>query len=514
MDECRTVQALLALKPEEWSAEQRRLIEAHLADCARCAAMAPTPARREGIRTRYPRAERADRAFEQLRTGVGTAVAAAMAIALLVLGLILLLGGKQPAPQTPDTSPTLYPQQTVAALLASPPAPGEPVEVDAYYSGAIPAYLPGPPRVMDGRVYCPTYSPWMVALTDQPFTPLLRVLNSTSSNPLPAGLSWLAAAAPESTRPDNWTAPNLPYHARLRGRLGDPAFSHCPDAARIFLVEKVVAVYQQVPPGAGESVTPLQPPSDYVNWPRHDDPALCYSLPYPPDWTPFPLLDEGSAAAIALRSPDRPASPVELRVYRGETWYDPYLPAAIPPLLQGDAFGLFTQGWVWGSQVAVQGLSGYIVERPCPQGGECRWIRTLFNGCGHTYELSLAYHTGLSASQPLLTAYTAIVEGLRLDPPPGPTPTPPVNQELGPGPFISREAALAALGEGQNVELLEAELLSEAEARRRSDVCSSFEGHPAGVWLLRVRGDFEGSRRTMLFFIDAASGDQMCGEER
>ena len=448
------------------------------------------------------------------------AAAVLAAMALLAIGLIVLLGGRQPdgPPAAVATPPAPL---TVAALLANPPAAGE-AEVDAYYSGAFPTYLPGPPRVMDGRVYCPTHSPWMVALTDRPFTPLLRVLNGTSSNPLPAGLSWrsgqggawLAAASPESTQPDNWATPDLPYYGRFRGRLGDPAFSHCPDAGRIFVVEEVVAVYQQEPPVEGESTTPLQPPLDYVNWTRYDGAAYGYSLPYPPGWTPFPMLDEGSVAAVALRSPDRPAAPVELRVYRGETWYDPYLPASIPPLLQGDALGQLTQGWVWDGQATTQGLSGYIVERACPQGGECRWIRTLFSGNGYTYEISLAYPTGFDASQPLLTAYTAVVEGLRLDPPPGPTPTPPINQELGPGPFIGREAALAAVRDGQNVELLEAELLPEAEARRRSGVCGTFSGHPGGVWLLRVRGAFEGSQRTMLFFVDAMSGDQLCGEER
>lgn len=450
--------------------------------------------------------------IERLRYALGAAAVLA-AMALLALGLILLLGGRQPGGPTAG-APTPPDRLTVAALLANPPAAGEPVEIDAYFSGAVPTYLPGPPRVMDGRVYCPTYSPWMAALTDQPFTPLLRVLNGTSSNPLPAGGAWLVAAAPEATRPDNWATPDLPYHARFRGRLGDPAFGGCPDAGRIFVVEEVLAVYQQEPPGEGQAATPLLPPQDYVNWPRYDGAAYGYNLAYPPGWTPFPMLDEGSVEAIALRSPDRPNSPVELRVRRGETWYDPYLPASIPPLLQGDAFGLFTQGWVGDGQAATQGLSGYIVERACPQGGECRWVRALFSGNGCTYEISLAYPTGFDASQPLLTAYTAIVEGLRLDPPPGPTPAPPINQELGPGPFIDPQAALAALGEGQNVELLEAELLSEAEARRRSGVCSAFEGHPGGVWLLRVRGDLEGSRRTMLFFVDAASGVQLCGEER
>ena len=227
------------------------------------------------------------------------------------------------------------------------------------------------------------------------------------------------------------------------------------------------------------------------------------------------MLDEGSMTAVSLRGPQWLDYPVAMRVYKGETWYDQYEPASIPPLLQGDAFGLFDQGWAPEQVTGTQGLVGYTVERACQQdGADCRMVKALLSGNGYTYELSLTYPLGFEASQELLTAYTAIVEGLRLDPPPGPTPSPPIRQELGPGPFIDREAALVAVREGQNIEMLGAQLVPEAEARRQSDVCSTFEGHPDGVWLLRVRGTFEGSQRTMLFFVDAESGVQLCGEER
>jgi hypothetical protein len=462
------------------------------------------------------------RRVKTLLAALGTIAALAM-MALLVLGLSLLLGGRRAQPAMGVPSPTVGVQaegatpfgQGVAELLANPPAAGETVEVDAYFSGATPTYLPGPPRVLGDQVYCPTYSTWMAALTDRPFTPLLRVLNGTSSNRLPAGGAWLAATTPEATQPGQMIVPDLPYQAHFRGHLGDPAFAACPDAGRIFVVEEVTAVYQQEPPGGDEGVSPLQPPADYADWPRHDDTALGYSLPYPPGWTVYPMLDEGSVAAVALRSPQWPDCPVQVRVYEGETWYDQYEPASIPPLLQGDAFGLFTQGWVWDSQMDTQGLSGFTVERACQQdGAACRTVKALFSGNGHTYELSLTYPLGFDASQALLIAYTAIVEGLWLDPQPGPTPPPPIKQELGPGPFIDQEAALVAVREGQNIELLGAQLVPEAEARRQSGACSTFEGHPDGVWLLQVRGTFEDSERTMLFFVDAESGVQLCGEER
>ena len=457
---------------------------------------------------------------------LGTVMAVAV-MALLVVGLGLLLGGRGKGEVTTPLQGTAAPTEGdtplgrgspargVAELLAEPPAARERVEVDAYFSGATPTYLPGPPRVLGDQVYCPTYSTWMTALTDRPFPPVLRVLNGTSSNRLPAGGAWLAAATPEGTQPGQMTVPELPYRGRFRGYLGDPAFAACPDVGRIFVVEEVVEIYEQEPPGEGEVTSPLQPPEGFGEWPRYDDAAFGYSLSYPPDWTVFPMLDEGSVAAVAVRSPQWPDCPVAVRVYEGETWYDQYEPASIPPLLQGDAFGLFEQGWVWDDQMSTQGLAGYTVERDCRQdGAECRMVKALFSGNGYTYELALTYPLGFEAPQALLTAYTAMVEGLRLDPPPGPTPTPPIRQELGPGPFLSQEEALAAVWEGQVAELLEARLVSEAEARRQSDACNTFTGHPDGVWLLQVRGTFEGSERTMLFFVDAVSGAQLCGEER
>ena len=190
-------------------------------------------------------------------TAVLGVVAALAVTALVVVGLGLLLGGRGEGDHT--RSPL---QGTgVAELAAEPPAAGERVEVDAYYSGAVSTHLPGPPRVMGDQVYCPTYSTWAVALTDRPFTPLLRVLNGTSSNPLPAEGAWLAATTPEGTQPGQQAAPDLPYRGRFRGYLGDPAFAACPDAGRIFVVEEVVEVYEQEPPGEGEGEGEVPSPS-------------------------------------------------------------------------------------------------------------------------------------------------------------------------------------------------------------------------------------------------------------
>ena len=59
------------------------------------------------------------------------------------------------------------------------------------------------------------------------------------------------------------------------------------------------------------------------------------------------------------------------------------------------------------------------------------------------------------------------------------------------------------------------ELLSEAAARQAvgNGPCSSFTGHPEGVWLLRVWGQFEGRAMQLRLLLDAVTGEQLCGEE-
>jgi len=425
-----------------------------------------------------------------------------------------------PAASPPEPKPTAAPapaQSTgsdVAGLLQNPPAPGEIVELDAYFSGAASGLTRGGPAPAQDQVVCPTHRTWAAALTDRPFPGTLRLLNGTRSNALSAGAAWLVATVPEATQPGRQIIPEVPYHARFRGRLGDPAFAGCPDAERILVVEEVVAVYEEQPPepagGAWEA------PAGYEAWPRYADAGAGFSLPHPPDWTVEPLAagEQGVVSAVALRGPQWPDHPVVLRVHEGEIEYDQYEPASLPPLLQGPSWGVYEQGMAFHPPVDEgPPLAGFSVERESAA-GEVRQA-VLFSGNGRTYELALAYPTGFEASQPLLTAYTAMVEGFRLDTPPGPTATPPIKQELGPGPFLSEGEALARVRErdGQEVELLDAVLLSEAEARRRAGACSTFSGHPDGVWLLTVRGTYEGMTRTLVLFLDATTGAQLCGEE-
>jgi hypothetical protein len=76
-----------------------------------------------------------------------------------------------------------------------------------------------------------------------------------------------------------------------------------------------------------------------------------------------------------------------------------------------------------------QHLSGFTVERDA--GEATRTQSVLFSTRHRIYELKLEYPLGFKASQPLLTNYSAIVLGFRLDNPkqnipfsPYPTPTP------------------------------------------------------------------------------------------
>ncbi len=301
----------------------------------------------------------------------------------------------------------------MAQLLAEHPAPGRLVEVDAYYSGAGLAPHLGGLAPLPGRARCP--SCWEAALTDRPFPGLLGILGGLHSNIPPADGAWLIAAAAEAVRPGVDAPAALPFHARLRGYLGEPAFSHCPNAGRIFVVQQVVAVYDDASPAAADA-----PPGDYDLWPRHHEPELGYSLPYPPCWR----VERPDELTLMLRAAEWSSYPVTVQVHLGETRYDARLAGPLPPLLQGEGWAGYRQGHAFGGRIPGQGLAGYAVDRRTLP--DERTVAVLFNGGGRTYELTLRYPLGFDAPQPLLTAYTAMVEGFRLDGWPGPAPTSPL----------------------------------------------------------------------------------------
>ncbi len=404
----------------------------------------------------------------------------------------------------PTTTPV--DKQDVADLLRNPPPSGESIEIDAYFSGATvvphPGGFPPPPD----QIACPSF--YEAALTDRPFPADLTVLNSIGGNILPDNAPWLIAVTPDMLKPGVWQLPQLPYHARLRGHLGESVFAHCEHADRIFVVDHVIQVYEEKP--AESSTYPSKPPDNYATWTHYHDASTGFSFSYPPDWQ----IDRLDDVTWNLRAPQWPDLPIVVRVHAGETHLDQYDSTATPPLLQGiTSFSVYEQGGGFSRITDSQHLDGYQISHD--ENLTERSVAVLFSGSGHTYELALRYPLGFGAPQPLLTAYSVIVEGFRLDVRPGPSPTPPIKQVLGAGPFLRQDEALARVhdSQGREVALLEAKLVSEAEARQSADACNTFESHPAGVWMLTVRGVFENQPRTIRMYLDATSGEQLCGEE-
>ena len=170
---------------------------------------------------------------------------------LVVMVLLLSACAPLPSARLESDLPTpsvVLPNPGVADVLRNPPAPGETVEVVAYFSGVGAPIFPGGPPPPPDQVVCPTFFSWSSALTDRPFTAALLLLNGVQGNTLPDDAPWLVATTPEATRPGVRVVPQLPYHARLRGHLGDSAFAHCPHASRILVVEDVVTAYAEQPP--------------------------------------------------------------------------------------------------------------------------------------------------------------------------------------------------------------------------------------------------------------------------
>jgi hypothetical protein len=115
-----------------------------------------------------------------------------------------------------------------------------------------------------------------------------------------------------------------------------------------------------------------------------------------------------------------------------------------------------------------------------------------------------------------LTDYTVIVETFRLDVTPRPSPTPPVKQTLGKGPFITQAEAVARAREHtqQDFTRVEARLVPEVQVRTPDRACTAtIEGHFDGIWMLTVKYLREGTGFTADWFLDATTGAWLCGEE-
>ncbi len=97
-----------------------------------------------------------------------------------------------PVASTPEPEPTPAPTTVasagghVPAVLQDAPAPGEVVELDAYFSGAAAALTRGALAPAPELVACPTHRAWAAALVGRPLLAALRLLSGTGRNVLPA----------------------------------------------------------------------------------------------------------------------------------------------------------------------------------------------------------------------------------------------------------------------------------------------------------------------------------------
>lgn len=132
MRECQAIRDVLALRPVDWSADEGRRVENHLATCADCAALARvyaeqdrlirsappvrlTPQQRDQLLSRTQR----ERRRHQMRTTLSTVVAAAALIALAI-GLYALFGGGD---QVTVATPSITDQAPAASAVSVPPEP-------------------------------------------------------------------------------------------------------------------------------------------------------------------------------------------------------------------------------------------------------------------------------------------------------------------------------------------------------------------------------------------------------
>ncbi|MBU1879667.1 MAG: hypothetical protein KJ734_12015, partial [Chloroflexi bacterium] len=123
-NECKTVRGLLALRPDEWSDPERRLVQGHLGTCPDCAALARAYAEQDRLIRATPRlvltpAQRAQlfsriqgttvrrHVYTRLSTVAGTTLAA-VALVALALGLLTLLQGMDR--RTSDVPASAYPR--------------------------------------------------------------------------------------------------------------------------------------------------------------------------------------------------------------------------------------------------------------------------------------------------------------------------------------------------------------------------------------------------------------------
>jgi hypothetical protein len=296
---------------------------------------------------------------------------------LLVLALVLLSCAS--APSSSD----------IAKLLANPrPAPGTPIEIDAYFSSVEGMSL-SPETAAD---ICFSTA----VLTDKPMLPVLRVLNITTVNNLPRGMPRLIPMiSPNFASTGGGAA--LPYHGRLRGHLDDPRYRQCPNAAQIFVVDTVLSDYGTRAPVLRGAT--LELPGAYSQWALYRDEQHQFQVRHPPHWQVDARTTSGGMQIVfGDRAATKPMS-VTLNVRAG-TW--PEVPT-------------FQQGWVFGQPLTPAAPLWADVMANCRSTDTTRTISTVFSADNRTYALTMTYPVGPDASQDVLTTYSAIVESFAIE---------------------------------------------------------------------------------------------------
>lgn len=409
------------------------------------------------------------------------------------------------APTLPAATSPLH-SGDVAALLADPPAAMTTVELDAYHGDDYMSW-PGRGR-MEAMTGCPSQD--TSPLLDQPLWQTLTFANESSNNLPPPGAPWLIAAIAPGEAELDW-----PHFGRFRGHLGDPAFAHCQDADRIFVVEAVVAVYVASRPDW--LVTP-----DVMAWRTSEIPRYGVRLHHPADTV---FASDGDNA-WTLTSPEWPKSPLRLTIAKAAA-----KTVATPDsrnLQPEERLGGFVQhppaSLNWPN---VPPLSGDVIYCNGDIHGGCVEVR--FAHGGMVYGFRQDYGTGFELDPRVLWLARNILDAFEIDGRATITPIPPPKTTLGPGPFWSRDQAermaldmiRSAIEPSQGTwQIVDARLVPEAEAldlgrcEVHRDADNMWYSFPDGVWMVEMTAVKEG--RTLVYdtYLDATNGHHMCTSEQ
>lgn len=312
-----------------------------------------------------------------------------------------------PAPAAPVIT------NDIAKLLRKRPAPGEQVELDVYN-------WVGTRRQASYDIdinHCPILHT-MSLLTDQPVVGGFNFFNTGRTNwegryP-PDSDPWLvpmfAAQKIMAYPPPDEQAANmqyLGYRLRVRGHLDDPYFGQCAQAARIFVIDKVVTIYTMNDPNA---LSPFDSvlPSDFPTWQRYTASSQRLHFPRRAGWAVAPVADAKARATLEVRMPEWQQHPITIRVLdslNGST-----------PVGAGQDNGQFDVAFLrqrLGLPDNDQQFTGEVYI-----GSVDLYTNTctaVLNRGDASYVFQVSYPVGLHADRDLLLAFNALVAGFEVD---------------------------------------------------------------------------------------------------